>query len=84
MNTSTIKSKIKWNLTQVSPKEIEEINDFVESLFQKKQKKRKRGPLKGIWKGVGFEKILHLEAAIKENRKELEGQLLRRLDRWNT
>jgi hypothetical protein len=84
VNTSMIKSKIKWNLTQVSPREIEEINDFVESLFQKKQKSPKIVPLKGIWKGLGFEKIPDLDEEIKKNRKELEEQLSRRLDRWNT
>jgi hypothetical protein len=73
-----MKSKIKWNLTKVSPKEIAEINDFVESILRKKKENRKIVPLKGVWKGLGFEKNPNLEEEIKDIPEELAEQLLRR------
>ena len=81
MNASVMKSKIKWNLTQLSPEEVEEVNNLVQSLLE--QKKKKIVNLEGIWEGIGFEKILDLEGEIKKNRKELAEQLLRRSERWN-
>jgi len=79
-----MKSKIKWNLTRLSPKEVEEVNNLVQSLLEQKKTERRIVNLEGIWEGIGFEKILDLEGEIKKIRKELAEQLLRRSERWNT
>ncbi|MFB3041110.1 MAG: hypothetical protein ACE1ZS_04785 [Candidatus Poribacteria bacterium] len=84
MNANVMKSKIKWNLTQLSPEEVEEVNNLVQSLLEQKKTERKIVNLEGIWEGIGFEKILDLEGEIKKIRKELAEQLLRRSERWNT
>ncbi len=84
MNTNAMKSKIKWNLTQLSPEEVEEVNNLVQSLLEQKKTERRIVNLEGIWEGIGFEKILDLEGEIKKIRKELAEQLLRRSERWNT
>ncbi len=84
MNASVMKSKIKWNLTRLSPKEVEEVNNLVQSLLEQKKTERRIVNLEGIWEGIGFEKILDLEGEIKKIRKELAEQLLRRSERWNT
>lgn len=84
MNASVMKSKIKWNLTQLSPEEVEEVNNLVQSLLEQKKTERRIVNLEGIWEGIGFEKILDLEGEIKKIRKELAEQLLRRSERWNT
>ncbi|MCH8293868.1 hypothetical protein IH992_22520 [Candidatus Poribacteria bacterium] len=84
MNASAMKSKIKWNLTQLSPEEVEEVNNLVQSLLEQKKTERRIVNLEGIWEGIGFEKILDLEGEIKKIRKELAEQLLRRSERWNT
>ena len=84
MSASAMKSKIKWNLTQLSPEEIEKVNNLVQSLLDQKRTARKVVNLEGIWESIGFEKILDLEGEIKKKRKELAEQLLRRSERWNT
>lgn len=84
MNASAMKSKIKWNLTQLSPEEVEEVNNLVQSLLEQKKTERRIVNLEGIWENIGFEKILDLEGEIKKIRKELAEQLLRRSERWNT
>ena len=84
MNASVMKSKIKWNLTRLSPKEVEEVNNLVQSLLEQKKTERRIVNLEGIWENIGFEKILDLEGEIKKIRKELAEQLLRRSERWNT
>ena len=88
MNLKAIKSKIKWNLLKISPRNLEEVNDFIESMIKRQKKEGKRGveetvTLKGIWKNIGFEKVSSLEDAVRDVRKESSELLLKRSGKWS-
>lgn len=85
-NTALAISRIKRLLDKVRPDKIQEVEDFVEFLSGKGSSgkgERKIAKLKGIWKGLGFEK-LDLETEIKTTGKEFDESILRRSERWTT
>jgi hypothetical protein len=62
------------------PAEVNEVKDFVEFLSRKgspDEPENKIAKLRGIWKGLGLEK-LDLETEIRSMRKEFDEGILRR------
>jgi len=75
--------EIKRRLQRMKPAEVNEVKDLVEFLSRKGSpgtSEKKIAKLKGIWKGLGFEK-LDLEKDIKAMRKEFDEGILRRSER---
>ncbi|NIM12449.1 MAG: DUF2281 domain-containing protein [Candidatus Aminicenantes bacterium] len=77
--------KIKSKLAEVPEDKLPEVYDFVEFILHKtKPKKKKIVKLEGIWKGLGFEKIDHLESEIRKIREKSHQQLSEKIQKWNT
>lgn len=71
--------RIRKNLTQASPDQVNEINNFIEFLLQKSgTSEKKTVKLKGFWKDTGLEKIVEIDSEIKEVRRKLSDQILKR------
>ncbi len=82
MSTASDIHEIQRRLQQMKPEEVNEVKDFVEFLSRKGSPGERRiAQLKGIWKGLGFEK-LDLETEVKTLRKESDESILRRSERW--
>jgi hypothetical protein len=85
MSTASDIHEIERRLQRMKPAEVTEVKDFVEFLSRKgspAKSEKKIAKLKGIWKGLGFEK-LDLEKDIKAMRKEFDEGILRRSERWS-
>jgi hypothetical protein len=77
--------EIKRQLQRMKANEINEVKDFVDFLSRKNspdKSEKKIAKLRGIWKGLGFEK-LDLEVEIRAIRKDSEEGILRRSERWS-
>ena len=69
--------RIRKNLSQASPDQLNEINDFVEFVLQKSGTSEKKIiQLNGHWKNSGLEKIQDVDIEIKKNRRKLSDQIL--------
>jgi len=85
MTTATMTiNKITSKLVEVPVEKLPEIFNFIEFVLQQS----KPGPknivkLEGIWKGLGFEKINHLESEIRDIRKKSGQMMSERIKKWN-
>ncbi|MEW6104584.1 MAG: hypothetical protein AB1630_12360 [bacterium] len=77
-------NQIKRKLLRMPNGKIKEIEDFVEFIWLRisKSRKRKIEKLEGIWQGLGFEKI-DVEKGISSLRKYAGESLLEREKKWN-
>lgn len=83
-NINKLKGEITSSLVNLSEDKIVEVKDFVDFLLEKEGQHNKVKKLAGIWKDIGFEKIIDLDKEIKEVRKEMETGISRRFNKWNT
>ena len=84
MSSASDIHEIKRRLQRMKPADVHEVKDFVEFLARKSSQgtsEKKIAKLKGIWKGLGFER-LDLEKDIRAMRKEFDEGILRRSERW--
>ena len=84
MSTASDIEEIRRRLQRMRPSDVNEVKDFVDFLTRKSPSgsaERKIAKLRGIWKGLGFEK-LDLESEIRALRKEFDESLLRRSEKW--
>jgi hypothetical protein len=84
MSASSDIHEIKRKLLRMKPAEVNEVKDFVEFLSRKGSQgasEKNIASLKGIWKGLGFEK-LDLEKVIRAMGKDFDEGILRRSERW--
>ncbi|MEQ8190103.1 MAG: hypothetical protein ABRQ39_19185 [Candidatus Eremiobacterota bacterium] len=81
MDTNSLRGRIKGNLLYLSLDKLQEINNLMEAIIDKSDKKIIN--MKGIWKGLGFEKIDNLEQEIRIVRNTSEKALEERISRWN-
>lgn len=64
-------NKLKEKLSKIPPDKLSEIDDFIDFLLNKSQAQTpKIVKLAGIWRGLGFEKIINIEEEIRKIRKE--------------
>ncbi len=72
MATKTKISKVRKNLSKISPDNLNKVDDFLESILIKQKANSKNiKSLEGIWSNLGFGNIHNLENNIKKIRKEL-------------
>ncbi len=84
MNSLRNVNHIKRKLLRMPNGKIKEIEDFVDFIWSRisKGKKRKIEKLEGIWEGLGFEKI-DIEKSISDIRKYAGESLMGREKEWN-
>jgi hypothetical protein len=68
---------IKCNLQKLSIKKLEETKNFIDFLIEKDKKNNKIIQMRGIWSGIGFEKI-DLDDEIRNIRNDSEKLLSER------
>lgn len=70
---------IMSELSRVPDSRLDSIRAHVESLIVPDTAPApKKGSLKGIWRGLGFERIADLQGELQRARRELEDAILRR------
>ncbi len=76
MKTNTIKKiELQKEINLLPNNKLSEVKKYIDSLFEREHiKKPAKKNLKGVWKGLGFEKIPNLEKEIRRARKELSIQ----------
>lgn len=79
-------TKVKQKLYKIPPDKLQEIDDFIDFVLTKTRSKpsRRIEKLEGIWKGLGFERILDLDESIREIRRDSEKSLLDRIAKCGT
>jgi len=71
------KIDILRKLSLVPDKSLEKVKEYLDMLLADEEKDTiGEKSLKGIWKGSDFEKLVDLEEAVREARKELQGNIL--------
>ena len=80
MNLSAIrKMEISSLLSLIPDDKLNQVEKYVNSILSKsKIISNNNRSLKGIWKNKGFDKIIDLDAEIKEVRKQLGDSILNR------
>jgi hypothetical protein len=80
MNTTAIKKiEIVNALSRVPISSLDEIKQYIDTFVAEPDKPTPRNSsLKGIWKDKGFEKIIDLDAELKEARQQLGNSILER------
>ena len=76
MTEHQLKHLIKTNIDNIPPKNLQKVYDFIQSIIERNDQKQKVVQMKGIWKGLGFEKIIDLEGNLREIRKKSSKQVL--------
>jgi hypothetical protein len=77
MNTTALKQiEITQQLAFLSEQQLEQINQYLKTLFTPAIEKNKS--LKGIWKNKGFEQLDEI-AELKQIRQELNQSLLQKI-----
>lgn len=80
----TVLYDITNKLLKLSDKKLSEINTFVDFMLVKEAaRKPEIKQLRGIWKGLGFEKVKNLKGELKSIRKEMTASILKKADKWN-
>jgi len=79
-------TKIKQNLLKIPTTKLSEVGDFIESILKKTESDRLKRveSLEGIWKGLGFERIIDLESSLRGIRSESEKNMLDRTQKCNS
>ena len=64
-------AKVKQKLYRIPPDRLQEIDDFIDFVLTKplSRPSRRIEKLEGIWKELGFERILDLDQSIREIRQ---------------
>jgi hypothetical protein len=84
MNEAALKKlEIINELAEVPKERLKEVDSFIKSIlsqYKGKKTKREKEPktLSGIWKGLGFEKIVDLDQEITSLRRELGNQIFQK------
>jgi hypothetical protein len=77
--TALRKTQIIRALEQVSDSQLESIRVYITAILSDSGDHLKpRRSLKGIWEGVGFERVADLDAELQEVRKQLRQATLSR------
>jgi hypothetical protein len=80
MTTRAIEmTEIKRDLANLPPDKLAEVREYVRKLLPTTRTKPHVEPLRGIWKGLGWEKI-DLEKELKTLRRESSEHILKRFD----
>lgn len=73
------RAEIIKDLTSIPDSDLDEIQAYVRTILSKADRPpRSRRSLEGIWRGKGFEKIVDLEAELREVRSQLDNAIDRR------
>ena len=80
MNTTAIKKiEIVNALSRVPISSLDKIKQYIDTFVaEPKASTHCKSSLKGIWKDKGFEKIIDLDADLKEARRQLGNSILER------
>ena len=80
MNTTAIKKiEIVNALSRVPVSSLDKIKKYIDTFAtEPKSSTHCQSGLKGIWKDKGFEKIIDLDAELKEARRQLGNSILER------
>lgn len=79
MSAALRRAEIIEDLTHIPDSALDEIQAYVRAVLNKAHRPpQSRQSLAGIWRGKGFEKIVDLEAELREARKEMTGSIARR------
>jgi len=71
------KLDILRKLSLVPDNSLEKVKEYLDMLLADEEKGTTGEKcLKGIWRGSDFEKLVDLEVAVREARKELQGNIL--------
>ena len=86
MTTRAIElTEIKRDLANLPADKLAEVREYVRKLLRKGRPIPSNiESLEGIWEGLGWEKIDDLEGEIRKMRKESSGNILKKLDKWNS
>jgi hypothetical protein len=77
MNTAALKQlEITQQLSLLSEQQLEQINQYLKTLFTPTYQNKKS--LKGIWKNKGFEQLDEI-AELKQIRQELNQSILQKI-----
>ncbi|MFW9995073.1 MAG: hypothetical protein ACFFD4_23750 [Candidatus Odinarchaeota archaeon] len=76
-----LKNKIKGDIDKLSPEDLQEVQDFISNILIKEKPAKRTIKMKGIWEGLGFEKIADLEGNTRKMRTETGKQVLEKLGR---
>ena len=73
-------TEIKRDLAKLPENKLAEVHDHIRRLIPQKQHEPRIQPLKGIWKGLGWENVTNLEEEIRTLRDESAKRILDRFD----
>ena len=71
---------VKQKMFELPDDRLQEVYDFIDFILMKSEVTRTKHvkKLEGIWEGLGFERILHLEEEIRAIRHDSEQALIER------
>ena len=84
MNEEIVKYLLKSRLDLLTGEQLGKVSEFVATTFSEDESDRRIIQMEGIWKGLGFEKIVDLEREIKATRAELDSQTLEKSKEWSS
>ena len=84
MNEEIVKYLLKSRLDRLTGEQLGKVSEFVATTFSEDESDRRIIQMEGIWKGLGFEKIVDLEREIKATRAELDSQTLEKSKEWSS
>ena len=84
MVTAKIKEKIKININKMPEEYLTDIDNYIEYILFKNSKRNEISEkLEGIWKDIGFEKIIDIDNEIRNIRNKSHSDLINRVNDWN-
>ncbi|HNZ27408.1 MAG TPA: DUF2281 domain-containing protein [Spirochaetota bacterium] len=84
MVTAKIKEKIKININKMPEEYLTDIDNYIEYILFKNSKKNENSEkFEGIWKDIGFEKIIDIDNEIRNIRNKSNIDLINRVNDWN-
>ena len=79
MSVAIRRAEVNKELTSIPDSDLDEIQAYVRTVLAKANLPPwSRQSLAGIWRGKGFEKIVDLEAELRQVRRELDDAIDRR------
>ncbi|HOF00900.1 MAG TPA: DUF2281 domain-containing protein [Spirochaetota bacterium] len=77
MVTAKIKEKIKMNINKMPEEYLKDIDNYIEYILFKSSKKNAMSEkFEGIWKDIGFEKIIDVDNEIRNIRNKSQADLI--------
>ncbi len=84
MDATKIKEKIKININKMPEEYLTDIDNYIEYILFKNSKRNEISEkFEGIWKDIGFEKIIDIDNEIRNIRNKSHADLINRINDWN-